>query len=135
MARRTRSNLKPVSDVQLTSFMDLTFLLLIVFILTAPGLEYGVDVSPPKMTATPLEDKKSYVITLNDRGEVVFQKEPVSLEALASKLKFLAEAQPDMVVLVRAGQKRAYGEVVDILRLVRQARVRNVSLITQAEDI
>ena len=134
MARRSKSNLKPVTDVQMTSFMDLTFLLLIVFILTAPGLEYGVDVSPPKMNSTPLEDKKSYVITLNDRGEVVFEKASVSLDALASKLKFLAEAQPDLVVLVRAGQKRAYGEVVDILRLVRKARVKNVSLITQAEE-
>lgn len=135
MPRRNRSNLTPVTDVQMTSFMDLTFLLLIVFMLTAPGLEYGVDVSPPKLNATALEDKKSYVITLNDRGEVVFQKEPVTMATLTSKLGFLAEAQPDMVVLIRAGQKRAYGEVVEVLKVVRKARIKNVSLITQAEDI
>ena len=134
MSRRQYTRLTLVTDVQMTSFMDLTFLLLIVFIITAPGLEYGVDVSPPKMNSAPLDDSRSTVITLNDQGEIMFEKQPVSLLELARKMKFLGEAKPDLIVLIRAGQNRPYGEVIRILRVVREARIKSVSLITVAED-
>jgi len=135
MSRRQSTRLSPITDVQLTSFMDLTFLLLIVFIVTAPGLEYGIDVSPPKMNSAPIEDKKSVVITLNDHGQIVFEKNPVTMGELARKLSLLGETQPDLMVLIRAGQNRPYGEVIGILRVVRGARIKNVSLITVAEDV
>ena len=134
MSRSKYSRLALVTDVQMTSFMDLTFLLLIVFIVTAPGLEYGVDVSPPKMNSAPLDDSRSVVITLNDQGDIIFEKEPLSIGELARKMKLLGEAKPDLVVLIRAGQNRPYGEVIRILRVVREARIKAVSLITVAED-
>lgn len=135
MRRRRESKLSLVTDVQLTSFMDMSFLLLIVFLLTAPILEYGTDVSPPQMNAKPVETDNSVIVTLNAKGKVVFQKEEVTLATLGRKLAFMGEARPELTVLIRADQKRSYGQVVEVMKVVRAARIRNVSLVTEAEDL
>ena len=134
--RRPReSRLQLLTDVQMTSFMDMSFLLLIVFLLTAPVIEYGMDVSPPKLNSKPLVADKSYVITLNNTGRITFQKQEMGLAELARKLAFMAEAQPELSILIRADQKREYGQVIEIMRVVRGARIGNVALVTQVEDL
>jgi biopolymer transport protein ExbD len=135
MARRRReSKLRVVTDVQLTSFMDMSFLLLIVFLLTAPILEYGTDVSPPQMNAKPVDADNSVVVTLTSKGKIVFQKEEITLTTLRAKLKIFS-ARPDLLVLIRADQKRSYGDVVEVMKAVREAGIGNVSLVTEAEDV
>lgn len=135
MARkRDRHRLKSMSDINITPLMDLTFLLLIVFMITAPMLEYGVDVSPPELNADVLDDPESHVITLNAQGEIVFEQQNVDLEALRRALQRRLRRNPEPVVLIRADEERKYREVMAIMRAVRGVGIRNVSLVTQAEE-
>ena len=69
----------------MTPLIDLTFLLLIIFMITAPLLEYGVDVSPPEMDAAPIEDENSVVVNLNNRGEFTMDETAMSAEEITAR--------------------------------------------------
>jgi len=133
--RRFDTTLQTVSEINVTPLMDLTFLLLIVFMITAPVLEYEIDVSPPKMTSEPIDEKESLMINLNADGKIIFEKNMIGLEQLTQRLAYFRGARPDVTVLVRADGDRRYREVIDVMRAVRAANIENVSLVTQPEDI
>lgn len=132
--RKRRHKLSAMTEINVTPLMDLTFLLLIVFMITAPMLEYGVDVSPPKMNAQVLDDPESVVITISASGNVVFRKKAVSIVELKAEMRGLSISDPSTVVLIRADEGRPYGEVVNVMKCVKNAGIANVSLVTQPDE-
>lgn len=118
----------------MTPLIDLTFLLLIIFMITAPLLEYGVDVSPPEMDAEALPDEDSKIVNLNREGEIVFDKQVMSSEDLLSRLQAIRGMDPKTTILVRADGSRPYSEVMNVMKTVKNAGFTNISLITQAES-
>ena len=117
----------------MTPLIDLTFLLLIIFMITAPLLEYGVDVSPPEMNANRLKEE-SKVVNLNSRGEIVFERTVLLPEELSAKLAALGQANPKLTIMVRADGSRPYREVMNLMKAVKNAGITNISLVTQAES-
>ena len=134
MRRPGHETLSPRTEINMTPLMDLTFLLLIVFMITAPLLEYAVDVSPPKLDAEQPKEEKHLIVSLNSEGRLYVAKTPVTLRDLRLRLDALCRDDPDLAVFIRADESRAYGEVMAIMRMVRKAGLDNVSLLTQAED-
>ncbi|MCF7854424.1 MAG: biopolymer transporter ExbD [Candidatus Pacebacteria bacterium] len=134
MPRRQRTELESFSGINITPLMDLTFLLLIVFMITAPMLEYAVDVSPPEMNAETIQEKDNILINLSSNGTVRLGREQVSPSELIRQLENAADLNPDVTVLIRADESRPYREVVDLMRTVRNAGLFNLSLVTQPEE-
>ena len=134
--RRFDSKLQTVTEINITPLMDLTFLLLIVFIITAPVLEFSTDVSPPEMsTDKPIEDDKEPVmIGLDKQGRIILRKQPVEPAELARQLEQIRLRQPDVTVFIRADGTRPYREVIDLMKAVRAANITSVSLVTQPES-
>jgi len=132
--RRQESGLEAFSGINITPLMDLTFLLLIVFMITAPMLEYAVNVSPPKMSADDIEHENNILISLDREGRIVFRKERISSGQLRTELLALRLTRPDATVLIRADENRPYREVIELMKTVRDAGLTNVSLVTQAEE-
>ena len=130
---RHRSQLTAIGDINMTPLIDLTFLLLIVFMITAPLLEYGVDVTPPEMNAEPLPEEDSRIVNLNRKGEIVFNKRTVNLNDLLLELTALSKSNPRLTVLVRADEDRKYREVMELMKVVRAAGIQQISLVTQSE--
>lgn len=130
---RDRSQLGAIDQINMTPLLDLTFLLLIIFMITAPMLEYAIDVSPPEMNATKLPDENNKFVSLTSKGEIVFDKVVVSEETLARDLANLFQLNPKTNILVRADGVRQYNEVVKLLKIVKDAGFSSVSLVTQVE--
>ena len=132
MARRTSlTNTRLISELNMTSIMDLTFLLLLTFMITFPNIEQGISVRLPKGQATSLEDiPDSLSITLNAKAELFLDNVATTEEALAAALKSKAEENPDITILVRADESIAYGKVVTILRLMHDANITRMALVT-----
>ncbi len=126
--------LKPIADINVTPLMDLTFLLLIVFMITAPLLEFAVDVSPPKMNAEAPKDEKHIVLSINPEGRLYYGADRVTLAELRLRLDALARTAPETDVLIRADASRPYGEVMAVMRTVRDAGISSVALLTEPED-
>ena len=134
MARRTAlSRNRIISEINMTPLIDLTFLLLITFIITFPLIEQGIPVRLPKGKASELDQANTFTITLNDKAEIFFDEVPTGAEALAAELKAKAAENPDVTILVRADEGIAYGKVVAILRLMHDANISRMALVTSPE--
>ena len=132
---RRRSQLKTIDEINMTPLIDLTFLLLIIFMITAPLLEYGVDVSPPEMDAAPIEDENSVVVNLNNRGEFTMDETAMSAEEITAALAAKKQtAAGKLTVMVRADGGRPYREVIELMKAVKAAGIKDISLVTQAEQ-
>lgn len=134
MARRTTlSRNRIISEINMTPLIDLTFLLLITFIITFPLIEQGIPVRLPKGKASELDQANTFTITLNDKAEIFFDEVPTGEEALAAELKAKAAENPDVTILVRADEEIAYGKVVAVLRLMHDANISRMALVTSPE--
>ena len=131
--RRVIQYSRPKAEMNLTSMMDLTFILLITFIITFPLIEQGIPVRLPKGKASELDQANTFTITLNDKAEIFFDEVPTGAEALAAELKAKAAENPDVTILVRADEGIAYGKVVAILRLMHDANISRMALVTSPE--
>ena len=133
MRRRFQS--KAYDEINMTPLMDTVFFLLIIFMITAPLLEYSVDVTPPEMNADPIKpDTDSKIINVKADGSIVFDRRVVSeteLQAVLSRIE--QESGRDTAIYLRGDKDLRYGVVMNVMKLVRGAGFRNVNLVMQEE--
>jgi biopolymer transport protein ExbD len=132
---RGQGHLKPVTEINLASLIDLTFLLLIVFIVTAPVLEFQTDVTPPEMnTAERIrDDQDPLIINLDREGRIFFKREVMPLEVLATRLLEARTQRPTVAAVIRADGEQPYKHIIEIMRTVRRAGIKEIKLATQPE--
>jgi len=131
VARRSSINRsRSFSEINMTPLLDLTFLLLITFMITFPLIEQGIQIRLPKGKTSEIEQPHTYSITLNEEGELFFDNVPTGQDELAALLKAKAEIDPDVTILVRADERIDYGKVVAILRLMHDADITRMALVT-----
>ena len=131
--RKRRSQLDTIDEINMTPLMDLTFLLLIIFMIATPLLEYSIDVSPPEMNADKIEDSKSETVNLLANGQINFRGRVISRETLFQLLSNLKEASPKTTLLLRADGDIAYRKVIALMKEIKNSGFSNISLITVAE--
>jgi biopolymer transport protein TolR len=128
------TSLKQMSEINLTPLMDLTFILLITFIITFPLIEQGVPVNLPKGKAKELQPESSRSITIDSNGSVFIDDRAVSAEELRTSLDKIARTDPNVTILVRADEAVPYGEVVRVVRALHDANLTRLALVTQGEN-
>ncbi|MBN2641210.1 MAG: biopolymer transporter ExbD [Victivallales bacterium] len=131
--KRVRSQLNAIDQINMTPLLDLTFLLLIIFMITAPLLEYAINVSPPEINADSLPDEDNRYVSLNSAGQIVYNKVIVSEDELRNDLQHLSRQGKKVNIMVRADRVRPYGEVTDLLKIVKESGFPDVFLVTQGE--
>jgi biopolymer transport protein TolR len=114
----------------MTSLIDLTFLLLITFIIAMPALEQGISVRLPQGKADVLPDKKANILTLDAQGKIFLNNRPVSLEDLEKTLGNFAAEDADTAVLVRADERLDYGKVMAVVKILYKVRITKMALVT-----
>ncbi len=134
MPRRTAtSQRRLISELNMTPLIDLTFLLLITFIITFPLIEQGIRVQLPKGKTSEIDHAGTFTLAINEKAELYFDDLPTSEEALAAELKAKAEENPNVTILVRADERLAYGKVVAVLRLLHDANISRMALVTMPD--
>jgi biopolymer transport protein TolR len=135
MARRTSLvSLQQISEINMTPLMDLTFILLITFIITFPLIEQGIAINLPKGKASDMTEQTSRSISLSLDKQLYLDEIPVSKEELVSAMADVAASEPDSTIYVRADRKLAYGEVVEIMKVLHDANITRMALVTAAEE-
>ena len=132
--RKKRSQLSTIREINMTPLIDLTFLLLIVFMITVPLMEYSVDVSPPEMNANPIPDKNSFSVDINNHGNIVFKGQQLSPVELTDRLKSILSTRKDVTILLRADGAISYEKVIEVMKTIKNSGVKNISLVTEAES-
>jgi biopolymer transport protein TolR len=133
-----RSNARryaPLSEINVTPFVDVMLVLLIVFMVTAPLLTVGVPVDLPKTQAAQLTDEvEPLVVTVRADGSVWLQESPIDRESLVAKLTAITGEKPDTRIFVRGDKAIAYGEVMTVMGMVSAAGFTKVALLAELPD-
>ena len=136
MSKKRRELAVPVYDqINLTNLIDMLFFLLIIFMITAPLLEYSVDVTPPEMNADPIKpDSDSKIINIRADGTIVYDRQTVTepeLQVVLSRIE--QQSGRETPIFLRGDRDLRYGVVMNVMKLIRAAGFRNVNLVMQEE--
>ena len=134
--KRRRTQVKAYNEINLTNLIDTLFFLLIIFMITAPLLEYSVDVTPPEMNADPIKpDTDSKIINVKADGTIVYDRRTVSEAELQVVLSDIErQSGRDTAIFLRGDRDLRYGVVMNVMKLIRKSGFRNVNLVVQEED-
>ncbi len=121
-----------MSEINVTPFVDVMLVLLIVFMVTAPLLTVGIKVDLPKVKATALTDIKDPIeITVKLGGEVYIGESKVEVENLIPRLNAITEQNTEARIYIRGDRVVAYGRIMEIMSIINSAGYIKVALITQ----
>jgi biopolymer transport protein TolR len=130
--RRRRS--PAMSEINVTPFVDVMLVLLIVFMVTAPLLTVGVPVDLPKTRAPALgQDKEPLSVTIAKNGKIYLQKEVVTEDQLVPKLQAISQNGYDQRIFVRGDQTVDYGKVMVVMGLLASAGFTHIGLVTDVQ--
>jgi biopolymer transport protein TolR len=122
-----------MAEINVTPFVDVMLVLLIVFMVTAPLLTVGVPVDLPKTRAPALgQDKEPLSVTIARDGRIFLQKDVVPEDALVAKLTAISQNGYDQRIFVRGDKSVDYGRVMEIMGLLSQAGFTHIGLVTDA---
>jgi len=131
--RGRRGRTAAMSEINVTPFVDVMLVLLIVFMVAAPLLTVGVPVNLPKTDANPLptEQREPVTVNVDVDGTIFLQGDPVTVGELRERLSAIAsERGSDERVFVRADQAVGYGDVMQVMGLLNAVDFRNIGLVT-----
>jgi biopolymer transport protein TolR len=133
--RRSRSKRHaPMHEINVTPFVDVMLVLLIIFMVTAPLLTSGVPLELPEAKGQQLQASKEPVtISVQKDGKVFIQETQVQLNDIASKLKAIAKNGYDEPIFVRGDKGIDYGTVMRVMARIKQGGFNKVSLVTESE--
>ena len=127
-----RSSKEPMSEINVTPFVDVMLVLLIIFMVTAPLLTVGVQVDLPESSADSLpDDQEPLTLSINSKGEVFIQEHQVEFDKIVPKILAISNNRTDTRIYVRGDRTVAYGRVMEIMSIVNTAGYIKVALVTQ----
>jgi biopolymer transport protein TolR len=127
-----RSENRAMSDINVTPLVDVILVLLIIFMVTAPMMQQGIDVDLPQTTSRPIESQEErIVITINSKREVFINKEKVDPLLLRRRLERSTAAKLNKEVLLRADRRVPYGFVVQTMAEIKNAGIEKLGMITE----
>jgi biopolymer transport protein TolR len=130
---RRRGALPVTADINMVSLIDVAFVLLIIFMITAPLMQGGVDVQLPRAVARPLQTPEALVVTVNERGRVLVDREEMSYEEFRAAFAAIVSRRQAQAVYLYGDRRASYGDVARVLAVLREAGVADVGLVTEDE--
>lgn len=131
--QRARNRHTAMSEINVTPFVDVMLVLLIIFMVAAPLLTVGVPVELPETAATalPSEQEEPLTVTLTQTGEIVLQTTPVADAELIPKLRAIAAERDDAKIFLRADGAIGYARVAQVMGALNAAGFRDIGLVTE----
>ncbi len=134
MRRRAAiTSLHQMKEINVIPMIDVMMFLLVVFIITMPLIENGISVNLPAGKAKPIEQKKTHQITLKLSGQLYYDRVAVTKDQLATHVRTGAAESPEMAIVVRADTGIEYGKVMDVMRILNDAKITRLALATSPE--
>ena len=129
---RGRRGYRPMAEINVTPFVDVMLVLLIVFMVAAPLLTVGVPVDLPQASAPNVsEPEEPLVVTVTREGQVYVQETPVALDDLVPMLVAITDANPAARIFVRGDRQLAYGRVLEVMGAINSAGFTRVALVAE----
>lgn len=138
---RASGKRKPVSEINVVPYIDVMLVLLIIFMITAPLLQQGVEIDLPQASANPLppEQREPMIVSVSKTGDLYLNigednDKPIAEDLLANRVAAVLKNHPQTPVLVRGDKAVDYGRVTEAMVLLQSAGVEKVGLMTESLD-
>jgi len=130
-----KSDKRYMSDINVTPFVDVMLVLLIIFMVTAPMMMQGVDVNLPQTTTKNIKTREDpLILTVNKKRMIYLEDQQIGLEDLETKLKMIFKYRREKEVLLRGDKEIPYGFVIKVIAGIKRAGIDKVDLITEPID-
>lgn len=127
--RLERRNRAVLSEINVTPLVDVMLVLLIIFMVTAPLMQQGIDVNLPKAKGKDLPQEERITLVIRRDGRIYMNDNPVTMAEMKKKLEVLSKLNPD--VYLRADKDVPYGTVVEVMGEVKDAGIERLGMITE----
>jgi biopolymer transport protein TolR len=124
---------RAISDINVTPFVDVMLVLLVIFMVTAPLIQQGLDVQLPKTQAEGLTSEEPLTVTVNRNGAVFVERTEVPMQELEPKIRGILDNRDRAEVFLRADARVAYGQVARTLAILRKAGATRIGMVTEPE--
>ncbi len=125
-------NKRTISEINVTPFVDVMLVLLIIFMVTAPLLTSGIKINLPESSSVLKNEKKDPVtVSINSKGEIFIQKKNFSKDQLIKKLNLLKKNNQNLKIYIKGDKKLDYGKVMELMNLINQSGFKKVALVTR----
>jgi biopolymer transport protein ExbD len=128
----------PKSDINVTPYIDILLVLLIIFMVITPFTPHGIDVRvpeklPPEVTQEIADRFQGIVISLNTDGSMFINKDPVNFDTLSQRLTQIYSARADKSIFIKGAKGLVYGDIVKAIDIAKGAGVEQIGLMTELE--
>jgi biopolymer transport protein ExbD len=132
--RRRTSKRKVYNEINMTPILDMTFLLLVAFIITFPALQSGITVNLPQdSNKSPLPVQKDPVTISVKDGSIYWNKDIVDEQLLEQRLTYAIKKDKDLTVLLRGDESESYGRIMDVIKLLNRLKIKKISFLTEVQ--
>lgn len=121
------------ADINMTNLVDVTMVLLIIFLLVAPVMEQGISIQLPKTSNQKMQLPESITVSIGRAGEIFMADKMMTLDELQAKLKTVAENSPETPVIVRADKEIKYEKLMEVMDRIRTAGLTKLGMATQTK--
>ena len=130
--RKNFKTRKSISEINVTPFVDVMLVLLIIFMVTAPLLTAGIKINLPE-SASVLKNEKNDPVTvsMNSKGEIYIQKKKISSNDLIKKLIALKGQNKDLKIYIKGDKNLNYGKIMDLMSFINKSGFKKVALVTK----
>jgi biopolymer transport protein TolR len=131
LRRKLRRQHGAMSEINVTPFVDVMLVLLIIFMVTAPLARHGLEIKLPTVDTGAIKKEEKWVIAVYKNRSIFFNKKRIKLDDLQKRLEQVVRADPSADVFLKADEVLPYGYVVRVMAAARRAGVRNLGMITE----
>ena len=130
-----RTGAQTLSEINVTPFVDVMLVLLIIFMISAPLMQQGAQVDLPKANSGSLSEAPDQIVLMvNKNRQILIGGNVIERGTLRKKLEGIAQAKPDVQVFIQADQNLPYGFIAQVMAEVKQAKIHRVGLVTEPGD-
>jgi biopolymer transport protein TolR len=122
-------NRNVLSEINVTPFVDVMLVLLVIFMVTAPLLQQGIDVNLPKAKGRDLPPEERITLTIKRGGIIYMNENPVTLMEMGNKLKAISKLNPN--IFLKADKDVPYGFVVEVMSEIKEAGIEKLGMVTE----
>ena len=131
----SRKQKKLMSEINVTPFVDVMLVLLIIFMITAPLMKTGIEIELPQVNTPNIpESDEPLIVTINKNNEIFLSEKNVPVKNLKSKLTAIKNANPKVKVFIKADKLVPYQKLMEDMKKIIDSNITNVSLITDPKD-
>jgi len=125
---------RPMADINVTNLVDVVLVLLIVFMISAPMMQAGVEIDLPKTSESPKDVSSGIVISIDRNQQIFIDQYKIKADQFESRLRNIREVKKFRPIYIRADKSVPYGKVIELMDKIKKLGIENVGLITEPES-